>query len=102
VIPIVASRAFNSRVLLTGSGTKKDTIPNTSTTKPMMNNGRILLLVLPQSRGLLKLNSAACDQVDDQHDNSQYQQQMDEAASNVEAEAQKPQDQQNRKNCPKH
>ena len=44
--------AGNSRVLLTGTGTKKDTMPSTSTTKPMMNSGRILLLVLPRSRRL--------------------------------------------------
>jgi hypothetical protein len=68
----------------------------------MIDNGRILLLEFGAIAQASGLNSAACDQVDDQYDHSQHQQNVDKATGNVKAEAQKPQDQQNRENCPKH
>jgi hypothetical protein len=52
--------------------------------------------VLPSRSG------TAAQQVDDQNHHSYYQQQMDQATGNVQAEAQKPQNQKHNENRPKH
>jgi hypothetical protein len=48
------------------------------------------------------LATPAADQVNDQDHHCDDQQDMDEAAGHVKAEAEKPQNQQNYKDCPKH
>lgn len=50
----------------------------------------------------LEYSSSAGNQVNDQHNHGNHQQQVDQAAANMEAESQKPENQQNRENCPKH
>jgi hypothetical protein len=50
----------------------------------------------------LDYRSASSDQVDDQYDHGYNQQQMDQAACYMEAESQKPENQQNGKNGPEH
>jgi hypothetical protein len=46
--------------------------------------------------------SPAGYQVDDQNNHGDYEQQVDEAATNVREQANQPQDQQNHQNCPQH
>jgi hypothetical protein len=46
--------------------------------------------------------STATEQIEDQHYDSDDQQEVDQASSYVEAEAEKPQNQENHENCPKH
>jgi hypothetical protein len=46
--------------------------------------------------------AAAADQVEDQHDNSDHDQDVDKPAANVKREAEQPQNQQNYKDCPEH
>jgi hypothetical protein len=50
----------------------------------------------------LDYRSPSGDQVDDQYDHSYNQQQVDQAACYMEAESQKPENQQNSKNGPEH
>lgn len=46
--------------------------------------------------------SSSAQQVNDQDHQPHHQQQVDQRSADVQAETQKPQDQQNHKNCPKH
>jgi hypothetical protein len=46
--------------------------------------------------------TTSSDQVEDQDDQREHQKEMNQAASDVKAEAQKPQNQNDHKNCPKH
>jgi hypothetical protein len=48
------------------------------------------------------ITTASSDQVEDQNNQRYYQQNMNEAAGNVKAESQEPQNQKNYKNRPKH
>jgi hypothetical protein len=48
------------------------------------------------------LAASAGDEVEDEYDERYHQQQMDEAAGNVEAESEQPQDQNNYEDGPEH
>jgi hypothetical protein len=68
---------------------------------------RLIQLTLNQplttlSREQLDHCSSPSDQVDDQHDHSCDQQQVDQTPSHMEAESQKPENQQDGKDCPEH
>jgi len=45
---------------------------------------------------------SASDQIDDQHDYSDHQKQMDQRAANVSKETEKPENKQNYDYCPQH
>jgi hypothetical protein len=47
-------------------------------------------------------SSAAADQVEDENDDRYHQQNVNEAAADVKAEAQQPEDEKNDDDCPKH
>jgi hypothetical protein len=46
--------------------------------------------------------AAAADQVEDQHDDSDHDKNVNEPAANMKRKAEQPQNQQNYKNCPEH
>jgi hypothetical protein len=55
-----------------------------------------------QELKLLSNSASAAEQVNDQDYQSYNQKQMDQASPDVHTETEKPQDQQNNENCPKH
>ena len=55
-----------------------------------------------QELKLLSNSASAAEQVNDQDYQSHNQKQMDQASPDVHTETEKPQDQQNNENCPKH
>jgi len=57
-----------------------------------------LLQLCPDQRPLF----SPFPQVDDQNDHCRNQQNMNQAAGNMKAETQQPEDHENRENCPKH
>ena len=66
------------------------------------NSTRVESAVEVLSSELLDHRSSSSDQVDNQHDHGRDQQQVDQAAGHVEAESQKPENQQDGKDCPEH
>jgi len=56
-------------------------------------------LVLPENS---TSRSPSAQQIDDQHHEPHNQEYVDQAATDMETETQKPQDEKNNKNCPKH
>jgi hypothetical protein len=60
------------------------------------------LTSIPEAHFTLQSGAASTDQVNHQDDQRNYQQNVNQATGDVEAKAQKPQNQQNDKNCPKH
>jgi hypothetical protein len=54
-------------------------------------------------RKLVSLNSSpAGHEINNQHNHSYHEQQVDKAATNIRKQANQPQDQQNNQNCPQH
>lgn len=56
----------------------------------------------PQSPASLQRTPASGDQVEDQDDQRDHQQKVNQTSGDVETETQKPQDQNDDENCPKH
>jgi hypothetical protein len=56
----------------------------------------------PQALLASEYTPASGQQVEDQDDHRQYQKKVNQAAGNMEAEAQEPENQKNHKDCPKH
>jgi hypothetical protein len=56
----------------------------------------------PQALLASEISPASGQQVEDQDDHRQYQEQVNEAAGNMEAEAQEPENHKNYEQCPKH
>jgi hypothetical protein len=52
--------------------------------------------------GYLSHASPATDQVEDKHDDRNHNENVDEAAADVEGKAKQPQDQKNNEDCPEH
>jgi hypothetical protein len=55
-----------------------------------------------KAQGASQNATAARDQVEEQDDQSDHEQNVNQAARNMKAEPQQPQDQKNHENCPKH
>src|ERR1700758_3896214 len=70
--------------------------------KPNSSTKTESILRLKLMGPLSNRGSAASDQVDDQHDHSDNEQQVNQTSGDVKTEAQKPQNQQNYEKCPKH
>jgi len=64
--------------------------------------GMPLLTNTPEVQAASHYTAATGDQVDDQDDQRHHQQKVDQGTGDVKAEAQKPQNQKNDKNCPEH
>lgn len=67
-----------------------------------LSKHRSELAALPWARATSLSAAAAGDQVDNQDDQSDHQQNVNQAACNVKAESQQPQDHENHEDCPEH
>jgi hypothetical protein len=81
---------------------KRDHFPGKDSIVGMMITRLSMLTNIPAAQPISQGSTASADQVEDQDDQRDHQQKVNQAAGYVETETQKPQNQNDNQNCPKH
>jgi hypothetical protein len=98
------ARSFRNR-LLRGVGRKlckRDHFPGKDPIVGLVITRLSMLTNIPAAQAISQGSTASADQVEDQDDQRDHQQKVNQAAGYVETETQKPQNQNDNQNCPKH